>query len=193
TSWSMWEKRTMHNQRDQIARRLRALREDAAIETDEIEKRTGIAREDYLRYEDGSLDVPMGRVAQLAACFGVDEAVLLTGGDAHAHRFHVTRKGRGPVIARRAEYHYEALGVGFAGKKMDPFVVTVEPDSPPPILHTHSGQEFNYVLHGHLQFRIGGQTLTLGPGDSVYFDASQAHSMQALMDRPATFLAIVAD
>ncbi len=183
----------MYNQRDQIARRLRALREDAAIEVDEIERRTGIARDDYISYEQGSLDVPMGRIAQIAACFGVDEAVLLTGGDAHAHRFHVTRKRRGPVIARRAEYHYEALGVGFAGKRMDPFIVTVEPDTPPPMMHKHAGQEFNYVLHGKLQFLIGGQVLTLAPGDSVYFDASQEHAMQALGDRPATFLAIVAD
>ena len=181
----------MKNQREEISARLRALREDVGLDIAEIEKRTGIAAEDYLSYEQGSLDVPMGRISQLAACFGVDEAVLMTGGEAHARRCYITRKSKGTVFMRRSQYHYEALGVGFASKRMDPFIVTVTPDAPPPTLYTHAGQEFNYVLNGRLELRIGTQTVLLEAGDSIYFDAREPHAMRALDDLPVSFLAIV--
>ena len=58
----------------------------------------------------------------------------------------MTRKGGGPVVERRHVYHYEALGARFAGKAMEPFIVTVGPALETLHLNTHPGQEFNYVL-----------------------------------------------
>jgi quercetin dioxygenase-like cupin family protein len=182
---------SMTNQRLAIAERIRGLRDASDLLPEAVASETGVAAEEYARYEAGEADVPLSYLSVLAAFYGVDVTALLTGGDAHARTFHVTRRGRGPVIERRHMYHYEALGALFVGKVMEPFVVTVEPTLQETHLNTHPGQEFNYVLSGSLRLTIGGNTLTLEPGDSVYFNAATPHGMRAEGNAPATFLAVI--
>ena len=181
----------MMNQRLAIAERVKGLREVSDLSPEAVAAATCVAVEDYARYEAGVADVPMSYLSVLAAYYKIDAAVLLTGGDAHAKTFHVTRKGTGPVIERRHVYHYEALGSLFAGKTMEPFIVTVEPALKETHLNTHPGQEFNYVLSGTLKLTIGENTLTLEPGDSVYFNAAVPHGMRAGSPAPVTFLAVI--
>jgi len=42
--------------------------------------------------------------------------------------------------------------------------------------HFHTGAEFVYVLTGQLAINYQAEDHLLGPGDSVYFDASEPHS-----------------
>jgi len=181
----------MANQRQSIAERIRGLRDASDLTRATVAAETGVPLEDYSRYEAGQDDVPMSYLSVLAAFYKVDVTAILTGGDAHAKVFHVTRKGTGPVVERRHEYHYEALGALFAGKVMEPFIVTVEPSLKELHLNTHPGQEFNYVLSGTLKLTVGENTLVLTRGDSIYFDAATPHGMQAEGDEPATFLAVI--
>lgn len=181
----------MENQRRPIAVRVKGLRDASDLTVDEVAAKTGVPVETYIRYETGEQDVPLSYVSALAACYKVDVTALLTGGDAHAKVFHVTRKGTGPVVERSHVYHYEGLGALFAGKVMDPYVVTVEPTLRELHLNSHPGQEFNYVLAGLLRLTVGDNTLVLTPGDSVYFDSATPHGMQAEGAAPATFLAVI--
>ena len=89
--------------------------------------------------------------------------------------------------------HYESLASGFRGRKADPFIVTVEPNSAdkPLDTNTHAGQEFNMVLEGDMELTIGKKTLELHQGDSIIFDATQPHGMRTLGDKKVKFLAII--
>jgi quercetin dioxygenase-like cupin family protein len=181
----------MTNQRLAIAERIKGLRDASDLAPEVVASETGVEEEAYVRYEAGSADVPMSYLSVLAAFYKVDVTALLTGGDAHARTFHVTRRGTGPVVARRHMYHYEALGALFAGKTMEPFVVTVEPTLQETHLSAHPGQEFNYVLAGTLKLTVGENTLVLEAGDSIYFNAAVPHGMRAEGHAPVTFLAVI--
>ena len=181
----------MENQRRAIAERIKGLRDASDLTCEAVAQKTGLALEAYVSYEAGATDVPMSYLSTLAAFYKVDVTAILTGGNAHAKVFHVTRKGPGPVVARRNVYHYEALGALFAGKAMEPFIVTVEPSLAELHLNTHPGQEFNYVISGALKLTVGGNTVVLMPGDSIYFDANTPHGMRADGNEPATFLAVI--
>ena len=76
---------------------------------------------------------------------------------------------------------------------MEPFLITVEPrpSAEPVPLNAHPGQEFNYVLEGHLKVVIDGHEIVLSPGDSIYFDARHGHGMKAVGGAPARFLAVI--
>ena len=63
--------------------------------------------------------------------------------------------------------------------------------SDPYSLHTHDGQEFNYILSGKMKFYIGDDAYELSEGDSVYFDSNIPHAERALDDKPLKFLAVV--
>ena len=181
----------MTNQRTAIAERVRGLRDTSDLTQEAVAAATGVAAAEYARYEAGEADVPMSYLSTLASFYKVDVAALLTGGDAHAKTFHVTRKGAGPVVERRNVYHYEALGAQFAGKVMEPFIVTVEPTLRERHLNTHAGQEFNLVLSGTLELTVGASVLTLEAGDSIYFNAAVPHGMRVVGNAPATFLAVI--
>ncbi|MEI6503832.1 MAG: cupin domain-containing protein [Armatimonadota bacterium] len=47
------------------------------------------------------------------------------------------------------------------------------------------------MLEGTLKIVIGSHELILEAGDSLYFDSSKPHGMQALGDTTARFLAII--
>lgn len=182
------------NQRLEIAKRLRALREDAGLTSAQIADEAGISEAEYASCEQGTVDIPVGWLTVFSRRLGVSTTGLLTGSDPHAQVYHLTRKGTGPVIERRNEYHYEGLAVQFGERIMDPFVVTVAPRAGDTIsLNTHPGDEFDFVLSGKLGIRIDGHDLVLEEGDSVYFDASKEHGMLALDGKPASFLAIVCE
>jgi quercetin dioxygenase-like cupin family protein len=59
-----------------------------------------------------------------------------------------------------------------------------------PKAHMHPGFEFLYVLDGELDIHHGEQACTLEPGDSLYFDASTAHSYQCAGKRPASAIIV---
>ena len=85
------------------------------------------------------------------------------------------------------------MAAGFRDRKIDPFIVTVEPApaDAPMHLNTHPGQEMNYVLEGRLLIELDGRQIELNPGDSLYFDSSLPHGMKALDGRTVRFLAII--
>ena len=182
----------MSDNRREIAARLRGAREASGLAIEAAAEALKLEAPAYAAFESGARDLPMGLLPQIAALFGVESSAILTGGDTHARVFSVTRRGKGAVVARRQAYHYENLAAGFAGPRMEPFIVTVDPKPDEPFhLNSHSGQEFDLVIRGTLELMIDGHTLVLGEGDSVYFDATRPHGMRALANRPARFLAII--
>ncbi len=72
---------------------------------------------------------------------------------------------------------------------MDSYIVTVSHEFPPkPMIH--SGQEFNYILEGIIEFYYDGQTQKLEPGDAIYFDSDQPHMGRCLSENPAKLLVV---
>jgi quercetin dioxygenase-like cupin family protein len=71
--------------------------------------------------------------------------------------------------------------------------VTVEPQqyTSKPNTNSHPGQEFDYVVEGSLKFYIHDNEVILNKGDSIFFDSSYSHAMEALENKTAKFLAIV--
>jgi quercetin dioxygenase-like cupin family protein/DNA-binding XRE family transcriptional regulator len=183
----------MSSEIKQIAERLKALREISGYSIEALAQEFGVSTEVYLAYEEGMTDIPISFLFKAAWKFGVQLTALLTGEDPKLRTYSLVRKGKGLVVNRRKEYKYQNLAYNFHNKKAEPFLVTVEPqdeNSPIP-LNSHPGQEFNYVVEGSVKIIIGKHTVILNEGDSLYFDSSQKHGMQALNGKTAKFLAII--
>ncbi|MHB8996696.1 MAG: helix-turn-helix domain-containing protein [Armatimonadota bacterium] len=181
----------MSVQLQQIASRIRDLREIAGLSQKEAAQAFGITAETYAAYERGDQDIPVSFLYQIAGKFGVELTAILTGDEPRLHEYCLVRKGRGVDVERREEYKYQSLAFNFIHKKAEPFLVTVEPDGEEIHLNRHPGQEFNYVLEGTLKIVLDGHELILESGDSLYFDATKDHGMQTVGEAPARFLAII--
>ena len=60
-----------------------------------------------------------------------------------------------------------------------------------PILSSHEGEEFIYVLTGSVKITYGQQEHILQVGDSIYYDSIVEHLVSAATDEPAQILAVV--
>jgi transcriptional regulator with XRE-family HTH domain len=182
----------MNEQVRQIAERIRGLRDIARLSVEECARDVGISAETWRSYEEGNADIPASLLYQVAGRFGVELASLLTGEEPRLHVWSVTRAGRGVKVDRRRDYGYQSLAFNFIDKKMEPFLITVEPrpDTEPVPLNAHPGQEFTYVLEGNVKAVIDEHEVLLSPGDSLYFDARHGHGMKAV-GGAAKFIAVI--
>lgn len=181
----------MNEQIREIAQRLAGLRDLLGILPDEIAAVCNIPADEYLGYESGEKDIPVSVLQNISKKYKVELTALLFGDEPTMKTYFLTRAGQGTAMERTRAYKYQALAAGFAGRKADPFIVTVEPSGNNFHLNSHSGQEFNYVIEGSMLLSVGGHELTLNEGDSLYFDATQPHGMKALDEKPVKFLAII--
>jgi mannose-6-phosphate isomerase-like protein (cupin superfamily) len=183
----------MNEQIRQIADRIRGLRDIAQLSVETCAQELGIPVETYRRYESGDADIPASFLYQVAGKFHVELSSLLTGEEPRLRVYAVTRAGRGVKVERRRDYNYQSLAFNFIDKKMEPFLITVEPKpaSTAVPLNVHPGQEFNYVLSGTLMVVVEGHEILLSAGDSIYFDARHSHGMKAVGSIPAQFLAVI--
>ena len=143
--------------------------------------------------ESGQTDFSVNVLQTISRHYGISLDVLMFGEEPRMNSYFITRAGKGVSVERRKAYRYEALASGFRARKIDPFIVTVEPApaDAPMHLNSHDGQEMNYVLEGRLLISLDGREFELEPGDSLYFDSAQPHGMKALDGKTVRFLAII--
>ncbi len=182
----------MNEQIRQIADRIRGLREIAQLSVEACAQDLGISAKTWKSYEDGTEDIPASFLYRVAGKFGVDLASLLTGEEPRLHVYTVTRAGRGVKVDRRRDYGYQSLAFNFVDRKMEPFLITVDPrpDTEPVPTNAHPGQEFTYVIEGNVKVVIDEHEVLLSPGDSMYFDARHGHGMKAV-GGAARFVAVI--
>lgn len=185
----------MEEQLKQIGERLQGLREVLDIPVEEMAETIGIDVEKYKKIEQGEVDITISNLMKIARKYGISTEELIFAETPHMKSYFVVRKGQGVSIERTKAYKYQSLVSGFVNHKADVFIVTVEPKPGARTIYknTHPGQEFNLVLEGTMELYIGGKTMTLSEGDSIYFDSTKPHGMLAIGDKPVKFLAFTVE
>ncbi|MDR0396191.1 MAG: XRE family transcriptional regulator [Oscillospiraceae bacterium] len=175
-----------------IARRIRELRGICDYTPEEMAEECAVAPDEYASYESGEADMPISFLLRLAERFHVDMTEMITGETPRLSVYCVTRAGKGVDTERREHYSYRNLAFNFLRRKVEPLHVVVKVGANRDLIQSaHEGQEFDYVLSGLLRLRIDDKDVTLRPGDSVYFDSSHPHALQAAGGEDVNMLAIV--
>ena len=179
----------------QIGERLRGLRDVLDITPEEVAETIGIDVEKYYKIENGEVDITISNLMKIAHKYGISAEELMFAEAPRMKSYSVVRKGQGMSVERTKAYKYQSLVSGFVGHKADVFIVTVEPKPGARTIYknTHAGQEFNLVLEGKMELYIGGKTIILEEGDSIYFDSTKPHGMLAVGNKPVRFLAFTVD
>ncbi len=162
---------------------LRAVRRQRGLTLEALAEQTGLTKS-YLSKIERRQSTPSIAVAlKVAKALDVDVGRLFSD-EAAEEKITVDRAGK------HGAERYRVLASGLLGKSMSPFVVcpTGSPaDDPRP---EHAGQEFVFVHAGTIELDYGDQTITLGTGDSAYFDASVSHKIRAVGAEPAEVVVV---
>lgn len=131
----------MTEQLKEIAIRLKTLRQIMDVSEEELAEVCGVNLEEYRAYERGEKDFSFSFIYNAANRLGVDVVDLMSGDSPKLSNMCVVRKGKGFKINRRKAYDYQHIAYTFRNKKVEPFVVTVEPkpEEEVPVLHEHRG------------------------------------------------------
>ncbi len=179
----------------EVAMRIREMREISGLTEEEMAIETEVTVDDYRRYEAGELDFPFTFLHKCAHIFNIDINNIIEGKSAHLSLYTVTRKGEGRQTAKEDGIDIINLAPKFRKKLAEPHWVKYEYDealqNKPIHCTTHSGQEFDYVIKGHLKVQVGNNTETLYEGDSIYYNSSTPHGMIAVDGEDCVFLAVV--
>ena len=179
----------------EVANRIKSLREDMDFTLQEMACATGRSIEEYAAQESGEEDLSFTFLYKCADKLGVDAIELLTGEAPHLTGYSLVRADDGLSIRRHETFEYLHKAPFFKNKLAEPFLVTApydEAEQSAPIHQSfHKGQEFDYIISGHMRFAYEGHVEELGPGDSLLYDSGRAHGMIATGGEPCVFRAIV--
>ncbi|MDR3216208.1 MAG: cupin domain-containing protein [Clostridiaceae bacterium] len=182
----------MTEQLREIGRRLAELRDAAEMTAEAFCKEADVSLSELAAYEEGKKDFSFSFLYNAAHILGVDVMDLMSGDTPRLSSWCVVKKGKGYTVNRRSSYKYSHLAFTFRDKKAEPFLVTVEPKTAAEVaLHSHDGQEFDWIVSGRILFKIADVSYELEAGDSVYFNSALPHAMSALDGKSAQFIAVV--
>ena len=179
----------------EMAARIRTLREIAGLSEAEMAQRTGIPVEEYIQCESGQRDLNIAFLYRCALSFGVDMSDLIEGHSAKLRTYALTRAGEGMRIEEAHHMVGYNLASSFRNRIALPLYMELAyregAEHEDIELTTHEGQECDIVLRGHLKLQIGSHSEILGPGDSIYYDSSIPHGMIAVDGEDCAFYAFL--
>ncbi|MBQ7653790.1 MAG: AMP-binding protein [Clostridia bacterium] len=179
----------------EIASRIRELREVENLTVEQMAEKTDVSVEEYIRCENGEGDFNFAFIYRCALALNVNVTDIIEGQSPKLNSFTVTRAQQGQRISDAHGMTYYNLAYAFKNRIAEPLYVVSRFDEKAQKgeieLTTHAGQECDIVLEGHLTVQIGQKRETLGPGDSIYFDSDTPHGMIAADGKDCIFYAIV--
>ena len=179
----------------EMAARIRELREIEGLSPEDMAEKTGVSVEEYLACENGKKDLNFAFLYRCASAFSVDVTNLIEGHTPKLFSYFVTRRGEAPRISDAHGMTYYNMAYGFKNRISEPLYVISKFDeaslTKPIELTTHKGQEIDIVIEGQLEVQVGDHKEILGAGDSIYFDSSKPHGERAVGGKDCSFYAIV--
>ena len=179
----------------EMAGRIRALREIIGFTPHEMAAKTDVPVEEYLLCEEGKSDLNFAFIYRCSLALGVNVTDIIEGHSPRLRSYTVTRQGAGQEISEAHGMTYYNMAYAFKNRIAEPLYVKSEYD--PEAQHrdieltTHAGQELDIIVSGKLTVQIGEHRETLGAGDTIYFDSSTPHGMIAASEDGCVFYAIV--
>ena len=161
--------------------RIRSLRRQQQRTLKDVADRCGFTVSLLSKIESGKTSPPVATLTKIANALGVKMASLLH--DSHDHATVFTPSSRlhkQPASMTDKGYAFYLLASERTDKLMQPFLFEAKRGKIVAGSMNHSGEEFIYVLEGSMQYQVGEITYTLGPGDSLYFNAEENHDLTPL-------------
>jgi transcriptional regulator with XRE-family HTH domain len=180
-----------------LGQKIRALRQERRLTLQELSEATGLSKPLLSQIENDQVMPPIATLLKIAK--GLRVGIHFFFEDAGDRRKYViSRAGEVAPTPRRPGndqpqgYLYRSLAPGLRHKAMEPFLVEFELRAwDDAYLYSHDGEEFIYLLEGHLEFHLGDEVLTLLPGDSIFYDSSLPHGYVSLGGTRAKAVAVL--
>ncbi|MFO7750023.1 MAG: XRE family transcriptional regulator [Desulfobacteraceae bacterium] len=169
-----------------IGKKIKKVRLDKKLTLDFLANETGLAKAFIKRVESGEKIPSVGNLLQIARALGIDSNFFLKEHESSSRE-------RAEAYTKRTDnYAYTPLTPGAENKHLKAFRIVVEAgQTHDGVGFQHEGEEFVYVLNGHVQIQVGDNTNDLGPGESLHFNSGIKHDLKNTGDEDAELVVVV--
>jgi transcriptional regulator with XRE-family HTH domain len=186
----------MDNTDVKVGEKIKKYRESINMSLSDLSERTGFSPAFLSQLENHLISPPLGALMKIARALEIETGTLF--GQVGTAPFTIVRKDERVQTSRVASkegvrygYSYESLAPEKINRRMEPFLVTLEPGSKRGVPYNHDGEEFLFVLEGRVEIQLGEHTDILEAGDSIYYDSTLDHRVSCADDIPAKIVAVI--
>ncbi|MCL1926871.1 MAG: XRE family transcriptional regulator [Syntrophorhabdaceae bacterium] len=180
-----------------VGRNIKAFREKMGLTPQQFADKLGLSSALLTSIENRMLSPSLGMLVHIASVFGTTVSSFI--GGQPERDYCVVRKEDHANVSRvglkdgEKTYMYQSLGSGKAGRKMEPFLLKLQPTPESKITRSvHAGEEFIYVFSGEVEVLLDNNRELLRAGDSIYFSSTTPHHVHsAKEDEEASILAVL--
>ncbi len=169
-----------------IGKKIKKARTSKKMAYDQVANETGLSVDYLKKVESGKTTPPVGTLLQIARALEIDSGILLKNDETKA-------KSRVKAYTKRTDnYAYMTLTPGAENKHLKAFLVTIDPmQDHGGVGYQHEGEEFNYVLSGTVEVKIGDHANKLKAGDSLHFNSGITHNLRNIGKDEARLLVVI--
>ncbi len=164
---------------------LRLLRK---ISFEQLANKTGFSQR-YLKEIEGGIAIPpVSAVIQIAKALAIDAGSFLSAEEQEAS----VKRRRESFYKRTQAYSYKTLTPDAETRHMKAFLVTIDPKQDHRMVdYKHEGEEFLYVLKGHIEVMVGDSQNLLKKGQTLHFNSGLVHKLRNVSDEEAKLLVVI--
>ena len=168
--------------------KMKQLRQLRKISYEQLANKTGFSQRYLKEIEDGMAIPPVSAVIQIAKALAIDAGSFLSAEEQEAS----VKRRKESFYKRTQAYSYKILTPEAETKHMKGFLVTIDPKQDHRMVdYKHEGEEFLYVLKGHVEVMVGESQNILKKGETLHFDSGITHKLRNVSDEEAKLLVVI--
>jgi len=181
-----------------VGEKISTLCADKSISKEELANRSGLSVDQIDLIENRDTIPSLSPLIKIARGLGVRLGTFLDDSEELGPVVHLHSETQKPATfssqlsSANSHLDFFSLAARKTGRHMEPFLIDIKPSlTNEPILSSHEGEEFIFVLQGSIKINYGKELHLLHKGDSIYYDSIVDHLVSALNDQPAQIVAVV--
>lgn len=174
---------------EDIYNKIKALRKNQGMTLKELSDKTGLSVSFLSQIERGNTSLAITSLKKIASALGESMVYFFEGEDDIHYATH--EKEQKPFRIGSSKITLANLSSHFPDRKMDTFIITLDPKHQDPEMVQHPGEEFYYVLEGEVIIYINDKTYHLKKGDAIHFPSTISHKWENPNDEPTVLVSSV--
>lgn len=182
----------------QVGQKISTLCVDKNISKEQLAERSGLSPEQIDLVKKNDTIPSLSSLIKIARALGVRVGTFLDDSQELGPVVHRVSTVQQPVTfssqlsTDNSHLDFYSLAASKSGRHMEPFIIDIKPSGvEEPILSSHEGEEFIYVLEGPVKVMYGNEIYRLETGESIYYDSIVEHLVSAIGQHPARIVAVV--
>lgn len=174
---------------EEINKKIKELRIQKGLTLKDLSERTELSISFLSQVERGTTSLAITSLKKIADALNKKMAEFFE--ETSNQKYVVKANEHHPFNIKGSEFTYVRKNGEFAGRLLEPILVTLTPNQKQTQKFGHPGEEFYYVVEGMVVFQLEGEEYLVRKGDSIHFPSTIPHTVENPSNEEAILLSVL--